>query len=92
MDDPPVGAVERLVELARERGFTFTPAGEHGSQWAQRVTPGWVDVVFLDVSGPCNAVRSRRGHAVPGEPLFADRVSGTALTVLHTVVYGWEPI
>jgi hypothetical protein len=27
VDDPHVAAVERLIELARERGFTFTPPG-----------------------------------------------------------------
>jgi hypothetical protein len=89
VDNPYRRAVERLVNLARERGFTFTLAGEQGSLWGERVAPGWTDVVFLGGSGHSNAARSRRRHLVPGEPLFTDRVSGTALTVLHTVVYGW---
>ena len=89
VNDPHVAAVERLIELARERGFIFTPAGEDGSQWGERTGPQWIDVLFLGVSGPCNAVRSRRGHLAPGEPLFAHRVSGPALSVLHTVLYSW---
>jgi hypothetical protein len=89
VDNPYRSAVERLLHLARERGFTFTPAGEQGSLWGERVGPGWTDVVFLGGSGHCNAVRSFRGHVAPGEPLFAERISGPALTVLHTVIYSW---
>jgi hypothetical protein len=90
-DNPHQEAIERLIELATQCGFTFVPAGEDGSLWGERPGPQWQDVVFLGVSGHCNAVRSRRGHVAPGEALFADRVSGPALTVLRTVVYGWEP-
>jgi hypothetical protein len=89
VDDPHAAVVERLIDLATRHGFSFTPAGEQGSLWGERVGPQWTDVVFLGESGHCNAVRSRRGHVVPGEPLFTDRVSGTALSVLHTIVYGW---
>jgi hypothetical protein len=91
VDDPHVAAVERLVELAKQRGFTFTPAGEQGSLWGERVAPGRIDVVFLGDSGHCNAVRSRRGHLAPGEPLFTERITGPALSVLHTVLHTWPP-
>jgi hypothetical protein len=51
VDNPYRRAVERLVNLARERGFTFTLAGEQGSLWGERVAPGWTDVVFLVLQG-----------------------------------------
>ncbi len=88
---PDLTAVTGLLDLARRRGFTFIPVGEDGSLWGERVTARWRDVVFLGASGHCNAARCGTGALVPGAPLFADRVSGTALTVLHTVVYGWSP-
>ena len=91
VDNPPVAAVERLLDLAKEHGFVFTPAGEDGSLWGERAGPQWQDVLFLGVSGHCNAVRSRRGHLVAGEPLFTERITGTALTVLHEVLYSWPP-
>jgi hypothetical protein len=31
VDDPHVAAVKRLIELAGERGFVFTPAGKDGA-------------------------------------------------------------
>jgi hypothetical protein len=83
-ENPPP-ATEQLIDLARRRGFTFVPAGEGGSQWGERNGPGWLDVVFINAYGPSNSVRSRRGHTAPGEPLFTDKISGTALTALHTV-------
>jgi hypothetical protein len=54
--------------------------------WGERADPQWHDIVFLDASGPCNVVRSRRDHVTPGEPLFTERVSGTAPTMLHRCV------
>jgi len=85
-ENPAAAAVERLLDLAQQGGFSFTPAGEDGALWGERTGPGWLDVVFISASGPCNAVRSRRGHRAPDEPLFITRITGTALTVLHTVI------
>lgn len=90
-DDPDWEAVTRLLDLAVQRGFTFTAHAE-GSLWGEREDPQWHDVVFLGSSGHGNACRSRRGHLAPGESLFAQRITGTALSVLHTVVYGWPPL
>jgi hypothetical protein len=84
--------VSVLLGLAARRGFTFTPAGEDGSLWGERVSAQWRDVMFLGASGHGNAARASTGALVSGEPLFTDRVSGTALSVLHTVVYGWPPL
>jgi hypothetical protein len=87
--DPDREAVTRLMDLAIRRGFSFTPAGERGSLWGERVSARWRDVVFLCASGHANAARASIGPLAPGEPLLTDRVSGTALTILHTIVYTW---
>jgi hypothetical protein len=55
----------------------------------ERDGPHWHDTVFLDTSGHCNAVRSRKGRLAPSEPLFAESITGTGLSVLHTVIYTW---
>jgi len=89
--DPNREARTRLLELATQRGFTFTPAKEGRSWWGERAGPQWHDVIFLDASGPSNAVRFRRDHRAPDEPLFIARVTGTALTVLYTVMHAWPP-
>ena len=91
-DDPYLDAVTRLLDLVTQCGFTSTPAGEGGSVWLERHGPRWHDTVFLDISGYCNAVRSRRDHLAPGEPLFAESITGTTLSVLHTVLYTWLPL
>jgi hypothetical protein len=85
--DPYAAAVTRLLDLARQRGFTFTPAGQNGSSWGERVSAQWRDVVFLGASGHGNAARVSTGVLVPGESLFAERVSGSALTVLAKCAY-----
>jgi hypothetical protein len=90
-DSPGREAVTLLLALATRRGFTFTPAGQDGALWGERGSAQWRDVMFLGASGHANAARASTGMLVPGEPLFAERVSGSALTVLHTVVYGWPP-
>lgn len=89
-DDPYLAAVTRLLDLAQHCGFALIPAGEDGSLWAQREGPQWHDTVFLGASGHCNAVRSRKGRLAPGEPLFAESITGTTLSVLHTVIYSWS--
>jgi hypothetical protein len=75
--------VTRLLDLAKQRGFTFAPAGGEGSSWLERTGPDWHDVVFLG-GGHYNAVRSQ-GDIAPGESLFSERSTGTALSVLYTV-------
>jgi hypothetical protein len=54
-DSPDPAAVTRLLDLAQQRGFTFTPVGEQGSLWSERVTAQWRDLVFLGASGHCSA-------------------------------------
>jgi hypothetical protein len=83
-DSPSREAVTLLLDLATRRGFTFTPAGEDGALWGERVSARWRDVMFLGASGHANAARTSTGMSVPGEPLFTERVSGST----HLVGYG----
>jgi hypothetical protein len=39
---------------------------------------------------PCSTVRTPTGRVVPGKPPFHNSITGTALTVLHTVIYSWS--
>ncbi|HET9254285.1 MAG TPA: hypothetical protein VFO16_03660 [Pseudonocardiaceae bacterium] len=89
MADPHAAALERLIDLATQHGFSFSPAGERGSLRGERVSPRWRDVVFLGASGHANAARASTGPPVPGEPLLAESVTGTALTVMNTVLDTW---
>jgi hypothetical protein len=74
--NPHGAAIERLLDLAPDRGFTFALASEDGSLWR--------DVVFLGCAGPGSAVRTRRCPLIAGESLFVDQVSGPTLAVLRT--------
>jgi hypothetical protein len=50
-----------LPGLAARRGFSFTPAGEDGALWGERVSARWRDVVFPGVSGHSTSARSTNG-------------------------------
>jgi hypothetical protein len=71
------------MRQAQACGFHFTRPNPGAAWWGQRQSVRWRDVVFLDPSGPCNACRSRAEG-----PLFAERVSGTALTALISAACG----
>jgi hypothetical protein len=90
-ENPDRVAAGHLIGLALGRGFTFTSVGEDGTLWGEREGPGWVDVVFLSAGGPATAVRTHTAPLARGEPLFPDRITGTALTVL-TAAVGWPEI
>jgi hypothetical protein len=87
-DEPQT--VTLLLGLATQRGFTFTLANDQGALWGERKGPQWQDFVCIAASGgPCSAVRTPTGRVVPGKPLFRKSITGTALTVLNTVIYSW---
>lgn len=90
---PELTAALQLIDLATARGFSFTLAtsGEELPVWGERETPEYRDVIFLGgLTGNCNAARGRRASLlVPGELVIAARVSGDALTVLHTACHHW---
>lgn len=93
-ESPDLAAARRLLDLAKERGFTFlrVAPGEDGPLWGERDTLEWSDTIYIsDFSEGCNATRARKSSlVVPSGLLVTERVSGNALEVLHTVC-DWEP-
>ena len=94
-DSPQLAAAKRLLDAAKQAGFTFEriAPGEDGPLRGVRQTPDWLDELYLaGCSEPqsCTAIRRRRSPLViPGGLPVAERVCGDALTVLHTVVTDW---
>ncbi|MGH4009005.1 MAG: hypothetical protein ACRDTH_12765 [Pseudonocardiaceae bacterium] len=94
-DSPQLAAAKRLLDAAKQAGFTFEriAPGEDGPLRGVRQTPEWLDELYLaGFSRPqsCTAIRRRRSSLViPGGLPVAERVCGDALTVLHTVVTDW---
>lgn len=88
-----MAAAKRLLDLAKDRGFAFQriALGPDGPLRGMRQSAEWVDEVYLGgFSDSCTAIRRRRSSlVVPGGLPVAKRVSGDALTVLHTVVCDW---
>jgi hypothetical protein len=95
-DGPDLVAVKRLLDTAKDKGFTFQriAPGEDGPLRGVRETVEWVDEIMLSGfwdENSCHAVRRRRSSLlVPGGLPVAQRVDGDALTVLHTVVCDWR--
>jgi hypothetical protein len=95
LDSPEVVAALRLLDDAKDRGFTFerTGPGEDAPVLGVRETVEWIDEIVLAgfwEAESCCAVRRRRSSLlVPGGLPVAQRVSGDALTVLHTVLSDW---
>jgi hypothetical protein len=96
-DGPDLVAAKRLLDDARSRGFRFEriAPGEDGPLRGVRETPEHRDEIYLAGFGApesCTAIRRRRSSLiVPGGLPVTDRVTGDALTVLHTVVTDWAP-
>ena len=91
-------AAKRLLDDAENRGFRFErlAPGEDGPLRGVRETAGYYDEIYLSGFGApesCTAIRRCRSSLiVPGGLLpITDRVTGDALTVLHTVVTEWPP-
>jgi hypothetical protein len=96
-DGPELLAAKRLLDTAKDKGFTFQriAPGEDGPLRGVRETVEWVDEIMLSGfwdENSCHAVRRRRSSLlVPGGMPIAQQVDGDALTVLHTVVSDWPP-
>jgi hypothetical protein len=94
VDSPDVVIAKRLLDHARQCGFTFRRVcpGEDGPLVGQRVGGSWVDVIHIaGFSHGCLAVRQRTSSlALPGGGLVERRVEGSALEVLNEVLT-WEP-
>lgn len=92
-DSPELAAAERLLDAAKEQGFTFQriAPGPDGPLLGVRETASYRDTCYLGGFGEgCSATRVRKySLIVPGGLPLAAQVSGDALTVLHTVVSDW---
>lgn len=96
-DSPELAVAKRLLDDAKDRGFAFERIGpgDDAPLLGVRESVEWVDEIVLAgfwEAESCCAVRRRRcSLVVPGGLPVAERVSGDALTVLHTVVCDWAP-
>ncbi|MGH3766557.1 MAG: hypothetical protein ACRDTX_15655 [Pseudonocardiaceae bacterium] len=96
-DSPGLAAAKRLLDRAKCEGFTFQriAPGEDGPLRGVRETPEFLDEIYVTglwQPDSCSAIRRCRSSlVVPGGLPVTDRVTGDALTVLHTVVFDWPP-
>jgi hypothetical protein len=92
-DSPGVAAAKRLLDGAKADGFHFERIadGPDAPLVGVRESVCWRDEIYLaGFSDSCTAIRRRRySLIVPGGLPVAERVTGDALTVLHTVVCEW---
>ena len=94
-DSPELAAAKRLLDAAKDRGFTFEriALGEDAPVRGVRESLDWRDEIYIGgLSTGCSAARRRRySLIVPGGLPVTERISGDALEVLHTVVFEWNP-
>ncbi|MBV9651738.1 MAG: hypothetical protein JO296_16600 [Pseudonocardiales bacterium] len=92
-DNPDLMAAMRLLDAAKDAGFTFQrlAPGPDGPLRGMRESIAWQDEIYLGgFANACHATRRRRWSLiVPGGLPVTQRVDGGALTVLHTVVSDW---
>jgi len=94
-DSPDLAAAKRLLDAAKDAGFSFQriAPGDDAPLLGVRQSTQWFDEIHLGglwAPQSCTAIRRRRSSlVVPGGLPVAQRVSGDALTVLHTVVTDW---
>jgi hypothetical protein len=84
-----LAVAKQLLDIAMHNGFSFQriATGPDGPLRGVRESVEWQDEIYLaGFSDSCTAIRRRRSSLiVPGGLPIAERVSGDALTVLHTV-------
>ncbi|MGH3768073.1 MAG: hypothetical protein ACRDTX_23485 [Pseudonocardiaceae bacterium] len=92
-DGPELRAAKRLLDLATSQGFAFqrVAPGPDGPLFARRETTQYRDEIDLGgFADSCHATRARKSSlVVPGGLPVTARVTGDALTVLHTVLADW---
>ena len=93
-DSPDVVIAKRLLDYAKQDGFTFQRAapGEDGPLVGYRVSDSWVDLIHIEgFSRDCLAWRKRTSSLIVSQDaLVQRRVEGSALDVLNQVL-SWEP-
>jgi hypothetical protein len=92
---PQLAAAMRLLDAAKDAGFGFQriAPGPDGPLLGTRQIPEFLDEIYVAGCGEpdsCTAIRRRRcSLIVPGGLPVTHRVTGDAITVLHTVVADW---
>ena len=93
-DSPDVVIAKRLLDYAKQGGFTFQRAapGEDGPLVGYRVGDGWADLIHIEgFSRDCFAWRKRTSSLIVShDALVQSQVEGSALEVLNEVL-SWEP-
>lgn len=93
-DSPDVVIAKRLLDYAKQDGFTFQRAasGADAPLIGYRIWDGWVDLIHIEgFSRDCFAWRKRTSTLIvsPGT-LVQRQVAGSALDVLNEVLM-WRP-
>lgn len=90
---PDLAAAMRLIDAAKSQGFQFEriAPGPDGPLRGVRESMSWRDEIYVGgFRDGCHATRTRKcSLVVPNGLLVTERVSGGAIEVLHTVVWGW---
>ncbi len=93
-EGPELTAAKRLLDLAKNHGFAFqrVAPGPDGPLVARRDTIEHRDEIYLGgFHHSRHATRARKSSLiVPGGLPITARVTGDALTVLHTVLSDWH--
>ena len=94
-DSRDLAAAKRLLDAAKSQGFIFLriAPGPDGPLRGVRETVSYRDTCYLGgFDEGCCATRARKySLIVPGGFPVTERVTGDALTVLHTIVSDWAP-
>src|SRR5262245_26549752 len=93
-EGPELRAAKRLLDLAKNQSFAFQriASGPDGPLFARRDTLEHRAEIYLGgFSNSCHRTRVRKSSLIvpDGLPITA-RVTGDALTVLHTVISDWD--
>ena len=92
-ENPGLTVAKRLLDAAKTQGFSFEriAPGEDGPLVGRRDSASYKDEIYIGgFSDSCHATRTRKYRLiVSGELPVMARVSGDAVSVLHTVVTQW---
>lgn len=92
-DGPDVVIAKRLLDYAKQGGFTFQRAapGEDGPLVGYRVSDSWVDLIHIEgFNRDCFAWRKRTSSLITSQDALVQRqVEGSVLEVLNEMLT-WE--
>lgn len=93
-DSPDLVIAKRLLDYAKQGGFTFQRAapGEDGPLVGYRLGDRWVDLIHIEgFCDNCFAWRKRTSSLIVSDDALVQRqVEGSALDVLNEVLV-WDP-